>query len=63
MSDKPSDESESSDEVTVFHVMPEDDSVEHYESPSCICEPDLDYKDPRNGNEVWVHRSIKDSRQ
>jgi hypothetical protein len=50
-------------EIEVFHFMPETDSVEHYESPSCICEPVLEYRDPRNGNEVWIHQRILDSLQ
>ena len=29
---------------------------EHISSPDCWCEPELDYKDPDTGAEVWVHR-------
>lgn len=33
--------------------------TEHETSPNCWCEPELDYVDPENGNEVWVHREIQ----
>jgi len=47
----------------VFHIIPEEDSVEHYESPSCICEPIKEVIDPHNDNVVWVHRFIRESLQ
>jgi hypothetical protein len=30
--------------------------VEHTESKDCFCHPELDYKDPDTGVEVWVHK-------
>jgi len=51
------------DSGEVFHVMPENDSVEHYESPSCICDPIKEVDDPQNANVVWVHRCIRESLQ
>lgn len=39
---------------------PRDDRPrEHISSPNCWCEPELDYKDPGTGAEVWVHRSMQ----
>lgn len=32
---------------------------EHISSPDCWCEPELEYKDPETGAEVWVHRSMQ----
>jgi hypothetical protein len=32
---------------------------EHISSPDCWCEPELDYKDPDTGAEVWVHRGLQ----
>jgi hypothetical protein len=32
---------------------------EHISSPDCWCEPELDYKDPDTGAEVWVHRELQ----
>lgn len=32
---------------------------EHISSRWCWCEPYLDYVDPDNGNEVWVHREVQ----
>jgi hypothetical protein len=44
----------------IIHIIPYYDLVEHYESPSCICEPVREVKDPNNENEVWVHRIIRE---
>lgn len=35
--------------------------MEHIDSPDCWCCPRLDYKDPVNGNEVWVHNEPEDA--
>lgn len=32
---------------------------EHIDSPDCWCEPELHFKDPETGAEVWVHRDIQ----
>lgn len=40
-----------------YHVIPSD--REHIDSPECWCQPELDYKDPYSGNEVWVHREVQ----
>ena len=32
---------------------------EHISSPECWCHPELDYKDPETGAEVWVHRRMQ----
>jgi len=29
---------------------------DHHPSKWCWCEPELEYVNPENGNEVWVHR-------
>jgi hypothetical protein len=29
---------------------------EHITDSSCWCHPELNYKDPDNGAEVWVHK-------
>lgn len=31
--------------------------MEHESSSLCWCEPEMVYKDPENGNEVWLHRT------
>lgn len=28
----------------------------HESSPTCWCEPTLDYEDPETGARVWVHK-------
>ncbi len=33
--------------------------LEHITSPECWCEPELYFKDPETGAEVWVHRSMQ----
>jgi hypothetical protein len=37
----------------------EQQGPEHISSPDCWCEPELDYKDPDTGAEVWVHRGLQ----
>lgn len=37
----------------------EQQGPEHISSPECWCEPELDYKDPETGAEVWVHRGLQ----
>ena len=37
----------------------EQQEPEHISSPECWCEPELVYKDPETGAEVWVHRSMQ----
>lgn len=32
---------------------------EHISSPECWCHPELDYKDPETGAEVWVHKELQ----
>jgi hypothetical protein len=39
------------------HVMPSGN--DHADHPECWCEPQLEYRDPETGNEVWVHRRLQ----
>jgi len=34
-------------------------TTDHISGPECWCEPELYYKDPETGAEVWVHRSMQ----
>lgn len=43
--------------VNRYHVMKTDEN--HTDTPVCWCEPELIYKDPDNGNEVWLHREVQ----
>ena len=36
-----------------------DETREHEPTPDCWCEPELVYKDPDTGAEVWLHREIQ----
>ena len=56
---------------SVKQILPMDDDLvdmytrfgnklKHVESKHCWCHPYLEYKDPNNGNEVWVHNEIQD---
>jgi len=49
------------DEILIYHVMPQDgfDIKNHFESDKCWCGPALQYKNPENGNEVWVHNLMQ----
>ena len=33
-------------------------TLKHINSSTCWCDPTLEYKDPENGNKVWLHRQI-----
>lgn len=33
--------------------------LKHIDHPSCWCQPEIAYKDPVNGAEVWVHKETK----
>jgi len=33
--------------------------LKHKDNEKCFCSPELHYKDPDNGNEVWVHNYIQ----
>lgn len=35
------------------------EKLKHVDSKHCWCCPQLDYKDPDNGNEVWTHNTIQ----
>lgn len=37
----------------------EQQGLEHISSPDCWCHPELDYKDPETGAEVWVHKELQ----
>ena len=43
-----------------IHIIPKDDSIDHFETRDCPCGPVLDYKDMMNKSEVWVHKRIGD---
>lgn len=45
--------------TTVKESLQVDRPREHISSPDCWCEPELDYKDPDTGAEVWVHRGLQ----
>lgn len=32
--------------------------IAHSAGKNCWCEPVLDYEDPENGNQLWIHREI-----
>lgn len=40
-------------------ALAEQQEPEHISSPDCWCGPELDYKDPDTGAEVWVHRRMQ----
>jgi hypothetical protein len=44
---------------TVKESLQVDQPREHISSPDCWCEPELNYKDPDTGAEVWVHRGLQ----
>lgn len=48
------------EDYRVYHVSITDHN--HIMSTVCWCEPFLDYKDPKNKNEVWIHREFNDVR-
>ncbi len=39
-----------------IHLFKSDEP--HAVHPGCFCEPYLNYKDPVDGREVWVHRRM-----
>ena len=46
--------------MTTWHVIPEDDLMEHELSSDCWCEPELD----DDGKSVlWVHNSTNDEQK
>lgn len=47
------------EDPTVKESLQVDRPREHISSPDCWCEPELDYKDPDTGAEVWVHRGLQ----
>jgi hypothetical protein len=47
------------DEIILYHRLGYLDSKEHIESETCWCEPQLVYKNPENGNEVWLHNLLQ----
>lgn len=47
------------DTTTSKESLQVDRPREHISSPDCWCEPELDYKDPDTGAEVWVHRGLQ----
>ena len=48
------------EDPTVKESLQVDRPREHISSPDCWCEPELYYKDPYTGAEVWVHRGCND---
>lgn len=46
------------EDTTVKESLQVDRPREHISSPDCWCEPELYYKDPDTGAEVWVHREL-----
>lgn len=48
---------ESDEKVVRYHVYPL--SKVHQQSEYCWCEPEMIYKDPDTGKEVWVHKEIQ----
>lgn len=44
---------------TVKESLHVDRPREHISSRGCWCEPELRYKDPDTGAEVWVHRELQ----
>lgn len=47
------------EDPTVKEYLQIDRLREHISSHDCWCEPELDYKDPDTGAEVWVHRELQ----
>lgn len=33
--------------------------LKHIDDPTCWCQPEMVYKNPVNGAEVWVHKETK----
>lgn len=44
------------DEITEYHHLPDLDPMkEHVPDRKCWCEPQMTYKNPDTGNEIWIH--------
>lgn len=44
------------------HVYPVGEGEpQHDMSPWCWCQPQVEYKDPITGDEVWAHRKRKET--